>query len=334
MPRETLKLGVIGLGEFGEAYLQLINGLRDVLDIETVAIASRSADRAADLADRFAIARWYDDSVAFANDPDIDVVCVVTSEPSHADPATRALYAGKHVIVEKPIATTLADADAMIAAAEANGRQLLVGQILRFAPIYQGIVERAHAGALGEIVSIQTRRNRPAIATQRYRRTHPMLETGILDLDVMLWLTRSRVQRVTALSRTIVPGPTPDLIWAMLEFDSGAIGVLETSWLGPSDGIGADDALHVIGSEGTARLDLSRSPAAIWTSSGYEQIDAFYAPGYGGELYGAFRDQLIAFITAIRTGLTDLVPLDEVRHGLRVALAIIESSQSGRPVTL
>ena len=110
MPRETLKLGVIGLGEFGEAYLQLINGLRDVLDIETVAIASRSADRAADLADRFAIPRWYDDSVAFANDPDIDVVCVVTSEPSHADPATRALYAGKHVIVEKPIATTLADA--------------------------------------------------------------------------------------------------------------------------------------------------------------------------------------------------------------------------------
>ena len=334
MPRETLKLGVIGLGAFGEAYLRLISSLRDVLDIETVAIASRSSERAAELAERYAIPRWYDDPVSFANDPDIDVVCVVTTEPDHADPAIRALYAGKHVIVEKPIATTLADADAMIAAAEANGRQLLVGQLLRFAPVYQAIVERAHAGDLGQIASIQTRRNRPAVATQRYRRTHPVLETGILDLDVMLWLTRARVKRVSALTRTIHPGPAPDVVWAMLEFDSGAIGVLETSWLGPNDGIGADDALHVVGSEGTARLDFSRAPAAFWNQAGLLQFDPFYQPGFGGELYGAFRDQLIAFITAIRTGLTDLVPLDEIRHGLRVALAIIESSESGRPVNL
>lgn len=332
--RRRLRFGVIGLGEFGEIYLAGIHQLRDVLDIETVAICSRSGERARTLAEQYGISSWYDDPVSFASDEAVDVVCVVTAEAEHADPVRRALMAGKHVIVEKPLATTLAEADELIALAQQVDRQLLVGHLLRFAPLYQGIADRVLAGDLGRVVSLHTRRNRPGRLVERYRRTHPALETGILDIDVMLWLTQSRVERVTALTRTIHPGPTPDLVWAMLEFASGAIGVLETSWLAPvQGGVFTDDALSVVGSTGTARIDLSRAPMSLWNDSGYALLDPFYSPVAGGEIAGAFRDQLIAFITGLRTGRpATAVPLDDVRHGLAVALAVVESGETGRAV--
>jgi predicted dehydrogenase len=332
MDRKQLRFGVTGLGEFGEVYLATLRALRDLLDIDTVAVCSRSGERAREMADRYGVARWYDDPVAFANDDALDVVCVVTAEAEHGDPVSHALKARKHVIVEKPLATTLAEADELIALARSVERQLLVGHLLRFAPLYQGIADRVRAGELGEVVSLHTRRNRPGAVVERYRRTHPALETGILDIDVMLWLTQARVERVTALTRTIHPGPTPDLVWAMLEFGSGAIGVLETSWLAPvQGGVFTDDALSVIGSRGTARIDLSRAPMSVWSESGYALLDPFYSPLVGGEIAGAFRDQLIAFITGLRTGQSSTaVPLEDVRHGLAVALAVVESSETGR----
>lgn len=334
MGRETLRFGVIGLGEFGAVYLASLDDLRDVLDIRTVAVCSRSAARAQELAAHYAVPHWYDDPDAFARDAEIDVVCVVTAEAEHAAPVRAALESGKHVIVEKPLATRLDEADALIAAAAMARRQLLVGHLLRFAPLYRGIAERVHAGQLGDIVSLHTRRNRPGQAVARYRRTHPILETGILDVDAMLWLTRSRVVRVSAVTRTVNPGPTPDLVWGILEFASGAVGVLETSWLAPvAGGVFADDALSIVGSRGTARIDLSRAPATIWSASGFEVLDPFYSPSIGAEVAGAFRDQLISFVTGIRAGRpNEQVPLADVRHGLAVALALVRAGEEGRAI--
>jgi predicted dehydrogenase len=141
---------------------------------------------------------------------------------------------------------------------------------------------------------------------------------------------------VTALTRTVNPGPTPDLVWAMLEFASGAIGVLETSWLAPvQGGVFTDDWLNVIGKSGTARIDLSRAPMSVWNDTGYAMLDPFYSPVSGGEIAGAFRDQLIAFITGLRTGqASSVVPLEDVRHGLEVALAVVESGETGRAVEI
>jgi predicted dehydrogenase len=334
MGRETLRFGVIGLGEFGVVYLASLAELRDVLDLQTVAVCSRSAARARELAARYDVPRWYDDPSEFARDAEIDVVCVVTAEADHTVPARAALETGKHVIVEKPLATNLDEADVLIATAARAGRQLLVGHLLRFAPLYRGIAARVHAGQLGEIASLHTRRNRPGRAVARYRRTHPVLETGILDIDVMLWLTRSRVIRVSAVTRTINPGPTPDLVWGILEFASGAVGVLETSWLAPVEGgVFTDDALSVVGTRGTARIDLSRAPAATWSASGYEVLDPFYSPAIGAEVAGAFRDQMISFITSIRAGCpNEQVPLADVRHGLAVALALVRAGEEGRAI--
>jgi predicted dehydrogenase len=336
MTQETLRFGVVGLGEFGEMYLACLQSLAPVLHLDITAVCSRSPARAQELAERYGIAGVYTDAEALAHDPAVDVVCVVTAEADHHAPVITALRAGKEVIVEKPLATNLGEARSMIETARATGRQLLVGHLLRYQTMYLQLHEQVKSGQLGEPVSIHTRRNRPGSIVSRYRRTHPVLETGILDIDVMLWLTGSRVKQVTAVSRTIVPGPTPDLFWGMLEFANGCIGVLETSWLGPShSGVFADDFLSVIGRDGTARLDPGRAPLALWNGSGYLVPDTMYSPVIGGEVFGALRTQMIAFVTALRSPQhPHPVPLDEVAHGLQVALALIAASERGETIDL
>lgn len=335
MAIKELRFGVVGLGAFGELYVTSLTSLGPALGVRVTAVCSASAERAREVASRSEAVRWYTEAAALAAGPEVDVVCVVTAEADHRGPVLAALAAGKDVIVEKPLATTLADADEMIDAAHRAGRQLLVGHLLRFEAMYANLANQAHAGELGDIVSLQARRNRPAALVGRYRRTHPVLETGILDLDVMLWLTRSRVVRVWAATRTVRPGPTPDLVWAMLEFESGAIGVIETSWLGPAAGIVTDDALSVIGTAGSARLDLGQAPLTIRTDDRVLVPDSFYSPVIKGEVAGAFERQILAFVRQLRRPRPDeLVPLAEVRHGLEVALAVIKSSEEGRAIAI
>lgn len=336
MKRAPLRFGVVGLGEFGEVYLRCIRSLGALLDVTTTAVCSRSPARAEAVARRFEAARWYTDAQDLARDADVDVVCVVTAEHDHFQPVMAALAAGKHVIVEKPLSTDPAEARTMIEAARTTGRQLLVGHLLRFATMYQRLHDQVRLGELGRPVSLHTRRNRPASLVARYRRTHPILETGILDIDIMLWLAQSRVERVTAVTRTIFPGSHPDLVWGLLEFADGCVGVLETSWLGPSQGgMFTDDSLSVIGTQGTARLDLSRAPLASWTEAGFVVPDTSYSPVIDGEVGGAFREQMMAFIAAVRSGSSaSCVPLDDVMHGLIVASALITASEEGKAVAI
>jgi predicted dehydrogenase len=330
-----LSFGVAGLGEFGDVYLACLQSLESTLDIRVSAVCSHSADRATQVAHRFGVAHWYTDARELANDPEVDVVCVVTAERDHFSPVMAALSAGKDVIVEKPLSTDLSETRAMIDAARASGRKLLTGHLLRFETMYRRLHEQVTAGALGRPVSIHTRRNRPGELVARYRRTHPVLETGILDIDIMLWLTQARVKRVTAVTRTIVEGANPDLVWGILEFTDGCVGVLETNWLGPSSGIFTDDSISVIGTAGTARLDLSRAPLSLWNASGFMVPDTMYSPILGNEVLGAFREQIMTFVSTLRQGYgADLVPLDEVLHGMTIALALIRSSEEGKAVEI
>jgi UDP-N-acetylglucosamine 3-dehydrogenase len=329
---EPLRFAVVGLGAFGEAYLASLSGLRAAAGVEIAAVCSRTPERARSLAERYGARRWCTDAADVAADPAVDIVCVVTAEDDHLRPTVLALEAGKDVIVEKPLATRLEDADAMLDAAARSGRRMLVGHLLRSSPLYAALAERVAAGELGRIASLHTRRNRPGRPMAGYRRTHPILETGIHDLDVMLWLSGSRVRRVRGYARTVNPGPTPDVVWGVLEFESGALGVLETQWLAPEQsGLYTDDALSVAGSRGVARIDLSRAPLTMATESGQTVVDLFYETRMHGTVGGALREQLLYYVTCVREGRpVERVPLAEARHGLEVALALIASAEEDR----
>ena len=156
-----VKHGVVGLGWFGEKHCEAFSTLPQV---EIVSLCTRTESRLTELGERFDIApekRYTDYGEMFA-DPDVESVSITTMWDQHVEPTVAALEAGKHVFLEKPMASTVADCDTIVeAAAKAEGH-LLVGHICRFNPRYAAARDAIASGRIGKVVSAYSRRNLPS----------------------------------------------------------------------------------------------------------------------------------------------------------------------------
>ena len=154
-PGERLGWAIVGLGSY--AINQVIPGFADARGSKMTAFVSGNPQKARDLGARYGVERLYDygnyDSIAA--DPTIDCVYIVLPVGLHAEYSIRALEAGKHVLCEKPMASTSAECEAMIAAARANGRQLGVGYRVHFEPHNREALRRIRAGEIGAMRYIQ-----------------------------------------------------------------------------------------------------------------------------------------------------------------------------------
>src|SRR2546428_11204747 len=128
-PMEKVRVGVVGLGWFGEKHVQVLSQLPNV---EVVAVCSRTRARAEEVARRYGVKKSYTDWEKLAKDPLVDAVTVTTHIPDHHRPVMAAAEGGKDVYVEKPIASTLKEADEMISATKRAKVLFMVGHILRF----------------------------------------------------------------------------------------------------------------------------------------------------------------------------------------------------------
>ena len=153
-----ITVAVVGGGFMGSAHTANYKALDGRVRVK--AVVSRSLDRAAKVAETVG-AEASTDLDAVLADPDVDAVDVCIPTPAHRDAAERALAAGKHVFLEKPIALTIDDADAIIRAAETSGRLFMVGLVLRFWPEYVELQRRVEAGEIGRPTAVATRRLSP-----------------------------------------------------------------------------------------------------------------------------------------------------------------------------
>ena len=140
------------------------------------------------------------------------------------------------------------------------------------------------SGRLGRIVSMHARRNRRKSLLPRYNRTHPCVENSIHDIDILLWYAAKPVRKVRGYGRNATGHPHHDTFWGVLEFEGGAIGVVETIWLLPDNsGVSLDDQLQVIGDRGIGNINLLPGPLTIWSEEGPQTVDVNYDPLVGGE---------------------------------------------------
>lgn len=146
---ERMRWAIVGLGSF--AVGQVIPGFVDARRSRITAFVSGNAAKARDLGGRFGVTRFYDyaNFDRIADDAEIDCVYIVLPVGLHAEYTIRALKAGKHVLCEKPMASTVAECEAMVAAARAAGRQLGVAYRVHFEPTNREALRRIQAGELG-----------------------------------------------------------------------------------------------------------------------------------------------------------------------------------------
>lgn len=328
----TIGYGVIGLGFFGEKHAEVAASLPGV---ELQAVCTRREKRRRDIARRLDVPRTYEDYRDLLADPNVEAVSVVTHVDDHAAPAIAALRAGKHVLLEKPMARTLAECDRIIAAAERAGRILMVGHICRFNPRYAAVREQAVAGAFGRVVSMHARRNIPAARSESVlAQIGPLLGDGIHDTDLMLWIGGARIESVFALTHSARGLTNPDVGWAMYRFDSGAIGAIENVWFLPAGTpFRIHEQLEIVGTEGAAYVHGSDHNVVLQTADGVDCPDTLYWPTMHGQPVGALRTELEYFVRCVAEGRqpTVVTPQD-ARAAVAAAGAAERSAHTGKVV--
>ena len=330
---QQLRVGILGLGAFGESHIRAYIGLPYV---DVAAVASRSGARAQEIATHYGIETAYDSHEALIADDSIDAISVTTAEHEHLGPVVAALQAGKHVLVEKPIASTSEDAQRMLEVAQASSGILMPGHVLRFAPPYAEMKATADRGDLGRLVSISARRNRPASLIESHGRVHPALITAIHDVDIMCWIAGAEVVSVRAIDRVASRHDGAHGLWGLIEFENGVVGTVETVWQLPSASeLASDDAMHVIGTSGIAKTQFDPAPLRITTETGSAAPDLMYEPMVHGAVRGALGTELAHFAQCALSGTqpTIVTPEDGAR-ALRVVLALVEAAERGETIQL
>ena len=257
---DVLSVGVIGAGGNARGHLR---GIEANDNIRMVAVMDVDAGRA-EAAGREHGARAYTDLEALLKDPEVEAVHVCTPHNLHGEQVVAAAGAGKHVLVEKPMALTLEECDRMIAACEAAGKVLMVGQVLRHYPVNLKARELIAEGAIGEVGHLMRRRYgyfNPAGQGGGERSWYMDLEVGGVcvlycfgphEYDILHWYIDSPVREVYARgteSAEIYRGQK-DSYTAMMTHENGAVSVLSQSVV--CHGGGNDQ--HIVGSEGSISL--------------------------------------------------------------------------------
>jgi len=198
-------IGAIGCGGIAGGHLP---AYREVEGIETVAVCDIDEQMARSRAEEFDVPAVYADWRELLADESVDAVSVLLPHHLHRDVAVAAAQAGKHVLTEKPMATSLAEADDMIAAAEAAGVVLMVGQILRFRPANIKARELIRDGAIGEVRNILRRRlgKSGEFRSEWARKPEEaggwvLYGFGAHEVDMILWLNDGEAETVYAQAR-------------------------------------------------------------------------------------------------------------------------------------
>ena len=340
MTQNELGFAILGAGMVAEYHLNAIQECAD-LGARLVGVGHYNPARYDEISERFGVpASSYDELLA---DPAVDAVCICTPSGHHAQQAIAAASSGKHVLVEKPMALSLADADAMIAACQENDVQLGVCLQRRAEPLFRRVHDAIHGGDLGEItlgvVTMPYFRDEPYYAQAEWRGTWAMdgggvlMNQGIHIVDLLLWFLGDPVEVHAFADSRHRSVEIEDTAGAVLRFANGTVATI-TATVATEPGF--PHRLEVYGTNGGIQIegesvlrwglaDESKATVEPWPVA-TEQVDA----GMAGDPRGISTSGHIAilkdFIAGIRRGQDPVIDGAEGRRSLAAILAVYESS--------
>ena len=331
---KTIKHGVIGLGWFGETHCKALSAIANV---ELHSLCTRTESKLKEMAEQYEVPNTFTDYNEMLADPDLDSVSITTMWDQHKEPAIAALEAGKHVFLEKPMASTIEDCDAIVDAANASDASFMVGHICRFNPRYAAAKAEIAAGKIGKIISMYARRNLPAwVGASVLDKIGPIIGDGVHDTDLMLWFSESKVVSAYAQTVKIREHANPDLGQVMYRLENGASCILESIWCLPDKTpFQIDERLEVVGTEGSVSIQDTHPNFMVVDKDGSHCPDTTYWPEIHGQSSGALRDELAYFANCVARGeKPSVITPEESRSAVQACLAAEESARTGEVVTL
>jgi len=342
-----VRIGIVG-SKFAAALH--VQAYRKNLYAQVVAAAS-PGPRLPDFCREYGISSFYSDYHDMLEKAELDVVDVCVPNFLHKEVTVAAAESGRHVITEKPMATTLEDADAMLEACAKNNVKLMYAEDWIFAPALQRARKICAEGAIGEILYIKAKETHSG-SHSRFAQTiefcggGSMIHLGIHPVGFVNWFKEAEVVEVVGktsgggkqnLKHRSMEGE--DWAVGILTFDDGTFALVEGNYV--TEG-GLDDTVEIYGTEGVVKIDISQgSPISVYSSGGYgyaiEKADTtkgWTRPAVDEERSLGYWDEISHFVDCVRL---DEEPMSGVRGqdgraALKIVMAIYESARSGESV--
>jgi predicted dehydrogenase len=338
------RVAILGAGFIANIHLESYS--RFVPDAEVVAVYSHTADKAQSFARAHGIPAWYDNFDKLLAEAPVDVVDIGLPNYLHHEVCMKAARADKHIIIEKPFALTLEQADEMIAECNKRGLLLMYAEELCFAPKYERVRALVERGAVGKVYMLKQgeKHSGPHSAWFYKKETAGggvMMDMGCHALAWFRWMNKNNpVKSVYADMKTVMHNiECEDNAVTILEFENGVTAVAEDSWARHG---GMDDRIEVYGDKGSSYADLFRGNAALtYSLDGYD-----YASEKAGSSQGwtftvfeeafnqGYPQELAHFISCVREGKQPLVTGEDGRAVLELLYAAYASAKSGAKVAL
>jgi predicted dehydrogenase len=313
--------------------------------VALVAVTSRSRDRAEAVAGEFGVPAWTDVE-AMLRDVACDAVAVATPDHLHFDPVMNALRAGVHVLVEKPLATSLPEARTMVQEAAARGLVLQVNYSQRRVPEFAWIREQVDAGVIGRPVMIQSSKQDTIFVPTRMiswaSETSPLFFMSSHELDLVAWFLGARATAVTAREQRGVLQArgiaAHDGVDALVAYDTGATASFHSSWIHPETWPQlVTERMTLIGEGGMIHFENQGRRVDCFTTAGGKTL-TFSGPQTAtevdGRIVGAFTASLEEFRRCVLQRTEPTTSGARTLHVTETQLAILESVATGATVVL
>lgn len=336
---DKLKVGVIGGGWQGRNHMQAYSELEEA---ELVAIADIDRGKAQKIADCFDIKEVYTDYSQMLTESGVEAVSITTPDFFHKDPTICALEKGKHVLCEKPLATSLTDVDKMMFASQKSNRIAMACFENRWNLPFVKAKEAIDRGEIGKPIIAYSRLNvvkKIPQALSWANRTSVVFLFMVHPFDLIRWFIKSEAMKVSAEAHVGVLQKTGiknfDAVHALISFNNGTILDLESCWTLPeSFPIPFDFKMELIGSKGVLNIDTSHQCISKITEKGVENPEILRLSKVDSTSCGFVKAMIRHFVSCIQEKQTPLTTFKDGRAAVEVAVAIHKSIREGKSVHL
>jgi len=332
-------MAIIGAGIWGKNHAFIFN---DHPDVETVAICDIYEEKARAVAEQFGIKDVYTDYNEMLKKTDCDAVSIVTPDFLHADIAVACANAKRHMLIEKPLATTKEDVYRMVDAIEKNNVRVMVDLHNRWNPPFAITKQAIEKGEIGEPYSGYIRLNDIKwVATDMLSwaaKSSILWFLGSHSLDTLRWIFNDDVERVYSVSREgILKGQgieTVDVYLTTLEFKKGGIAQMENGWITPNGNTNVNDfKFNILGTKGMISIDASNhNLIQKYTETRAETPDILVNHFIQGKPKGFAFESIRHFVDRLIDGKEFYVTLQDAANTSLALCAVMESARLRQPV--
>ncbi|MEO6188697.1 MAG: Gfo/Idh/MocA family oxidoreductase [Ginsengibacter sp.] len=343
---QNTKIAILGAGFITDIHMESYH--RFVPEADVVAVYARNIDKAKAFAEKHGIPQWYDNMEDIIKNSGCEVVDICLPNFLHHGAVLGAAAAGKHIIIEKPLAVTLEQADEMIEVCKKAGVKLMYAEELCFAPKYERVRQLVNEGAIGEIYMLKQAEKHSGPHSDWFYNIDlagggVLMDMGCHGIAWFRWMLKNaKAKSVYATMSTVLHKEgtkAEDNSVVIIEFEKGVTAVLENSWAKHG---GMDDKSEVYGTGGVIYADLFMGNAAIsYSRSGYgyamEKADTTVGWSFTvfEEVFNqGYPHELKHFIECVQQDKTPVVTGEDGRAVLEIIYAAYASAAEGKKIML